>query len=312
MVLRPGGLSYGPAPVTPSAPAIPEVNGVNPQTEAILQTIRTLPAHSVIATLRNPRGSSTRTFKGALLYDYARAMGLTPVPPSVGFGNYYFVVTAEDGFKVALAYFEVTPRATEKQVLLAYEQDGEPLNVGVRLVVPGDDLGGRSITSVVSIELRHVESAEPQPTRPRAETLTLDGLLERPVTLNPEDFDRFEKTEITTQPTPRHGGVTVPSRRYRGVLLWDLLESAGPRLDAAINEDILRKVVIARSTDGYAAVIAAGEIEPRFMAGQILVATECDGEPLREDEGRYRLIVPFDRVVGRMPKGVSSIELLEA
>src|SRR5215213_9377317 len=102
---------------------------MNDRTDAIHAKLRELPAHTGTATLRSPRGTSTRTFTGALLYDYSRAIGMTPEAPSLGFGNYYFVAQSEDGFLVTVAYYEVTPRATDKQVLLAYEQDGEPLRM---------------------------------------------------------------------------------------------------------------------------------------------------------------------------------------
>ena len=99
--------------------------------------------------------------------------------------------------------------------------------------------------------------------------------------------------------------------RYRGPLLWDLLADAGPTVDAAINEDILRRVVFATSTDGNRAVLAPGEIDPRFMAGKAIVATSADGEPLPPG-ARFRLIVPYDKLVGRALKSLRSIEVRRA
>jgi DMSO/TMAO reductase YedYZ molybdopterin-dependent catalytic subunit len=196
-------------------------------------------------------------------------------------------------------------------VLLAYEQDGEPLRVGVRLIVPGDDLGGRSISGVTSVDLRCSDSVVEQ-TRPSPASIDLGGLLKHPASLSLRDLTRFEAYEVETMPTPRHGGTIVAPRRYSGPLLWDILEDAGPIVDTAINEDILRKVVVVRSSDGHSAVIATGEIEPRFMAGQVIVATGCEGESLADGEGHFRLVLPFDRLVGRMLKRVRSIELIEA
>jgi hypothetical protein len=203
---------------------------MNDRTAATLDLVRTLPTHTITATLRNQRGNSTRTFSGALLYDFARAEGLTPRPPSIAFSNYYFVVEAEDGFRVTLSYFEVTPRATDKQVLLAYEQDGELLRAGVRLVVPGDDLGGRSVSGVVGIHLCSVPSVEPQESRPASTSIELGGLLERASRLDLSDLSSFPLREVMTLPTPRHGGVIVPPRRYTGPLLWDLIELRGQNL----------------------------------------------------------------------------------
>jgi DMSO/TMAO reductase YedYZ molybdopterin-dependent catalytic subunit len=283
---------------------------MNDRTSEILERIRKLPEHALKTSMRSPRGTFERSFRGALLADYAAMHGLTPVPSPSGPANYYFVATAQDGFKAALSYTEVATKSSGKQVLLAWEQDGEPLKVGVRLVVPGDDLGGRSILGLAELELKAVES-EASDMRPESSAFDLRGLLERPRRLDLEALERFAKTDVETVPATGHGDYLQHSRRYGGVPLWALLEDAGMQLNAAINEDILRKVVVARSTDGYAVAIAAGEIEPRFMAGEVIVATSMDGRPLGDD-GRFRLVVPYDRVIGRAVKCLASIELIEA
>src|SRR6266498_2041874 len=147
-------------------------------TGLILERIRKLPAHQLSIAMRSPRGSFERSFKGALLYDYAAMHGLMPHPaPPLGPGNFYFLATAEDGFKVVLSFSEVAPRSSSKQVLLVYEQDGEPIRAGVRLVVPGDDLGGRSIGGVADIELKSAPS-NPSGARPESSFIELGGLLE--------------------------------------------------------------------------------------------------------------------------------------
>ncbi len=284
---------------------------MNEQTSLILERIRKLPAHELTTPMRSPRGTFQRSFKGALLSDYAAMHGLVPVlKPPAGPGNYYFLATAEDGFKVVLSFSEVAPRSSGKQVLLAYEQDGEAIRAGARLVVPGDDLGGRSIGGVAQIELKSAAS-EPSGVRPDSTFVEMRGLLDKTGRMDAAALASFEHVEVETLPTPRHDRPDEPSRRYRGVLLFTLLQDSGMQLDDSINEDILRKVVIARSTDGYAAVVSPGEIEPRFMAGQVIVATSCEGRPLADD-GQFRLVVPYDKVIGRAVKSLASIELVQA
>jgi DMSO/TMAO reductase YedYZ molybdopterin-dependent catalytic subunit len=278
-------------------------------TSAMLPVLRSLPERTV--TVPGVRDSQSQTFRGALLYDYGRAIGLRPNPPSRGFGNYYYAVTAEDGFTVAFAYFEVTPRATDKQVLLAFEVDGAPLPDGVRLVVPGDGRSGRSVSGVVNVQLRTVPPVTPIGSIAPADGLTLRGLLRQPKRLTVDDFSRYARHEVVTA-TPRHGGVPVAPRRYGGALLWDLLDDAGLVADPAIDEDILRRIVVATSADGSVAVVAVGEIEPRFMAGHALVATSVDGQPLPPDQGPFRLVAPYDKVVGRALKRLRSLEVRQA
>src|SRR5262245_20538373 len=153
------------------------------RTAAILSVLKDLTPIEATVPVRSPRGRFERRFKGPLLFDYATAAGLLPAPGTGPIqGSYYFLFTAEDGVRVTVAFAEVSPRFTDKQVLLAYEQDGEPLNVGVRLVVPGDDLGGRSISGVASIELRDVESSTPHAKREPSVSFSMSGLIDRPAT----------------------------------------------------------------------------------------------------------------------------------
>ena len=118
-----------------------------------LQILRSLPEQTLSLTIRSPRRSSDYTFKGALLLDYVRAASMLPAERKQGgFSNIYFKVAAEDGMTVAVAYAEVAQAFARKTVLLAYEQDGEAIEKGLRLVVPGDGLGGRSIYGVTTLE----------------------------------------------------------------------------------------------------------------------------------------------------------------
>ena len=65
------------------------------------------------------------------------------------------VVTGRDGYAVVLALAEIDPEFEGKQVVLAYRRDGQPMNGHeLRLVVPGDRRGGRSVRDVVRIDLR--------------------------------------------------------------------------------------------------------------------------------------------------------------
>lgn len=271
------------------------------RTAAILTTIRDLEPFSQRVRLRSPRGISDREYRGVHFIDYARAAGLIGKnTQGGGLGDHYFVVTAADGVSVVVAFAEVAPRFTDKRVMLAFEQDGEPLNVGVRLIVPGDDLGGRSIMGVADVTIATAGSA-PAGER-RAGPVSIGGVVAQPYTLEAGDVTDADLIEVTTQPTPRAGGSVVPSRTYRGVPLWSLLERAEPVMDPAVNEDFINKAIVARSNDGYATVIAGGEIEPRFMnAAAVLVP---------EEDGSFRLVVPYDKLIGRNAKSITSIELV--
>ena len=274
------------------------------RTTALLADIKELEPHAVTTGLRNPRGVSTRTFRGALLADYARGKGL--LTPATSSAPGAFAVTAEDGFTVAVALAETASAYSDKQVLLAYEQDGEAVQAGVRLVVPGDDLGGRFILGVVEIQLHSVSDLGGPL---EGETVGIEGEVNRPARFRGDDLLRFETVDVETETTGAHGSMDVVRARYRGARLFDLLEDAGPRLDPDAREPFLGKVIVARGREGYTAVIAGGEIEPRFMNGQVILATQRDGVPLPADEGPMRLVVPYDRAPGRFVARLNSLHL---
>jgi DMSO/TMAO reductase YedYZ molybdopterin-dependent catalytic subunit len=52
---------------------------------------------------------------------------------------------------------EIDPAFEGKQILLADQVNGQPMPAGeIRLVVPGDRRGGRSVRDVVRIDIRNV------------------------------------------------------------------------------------------------------------------------------------------------------------
>ena len=68
------------------------------------------------------------------------------------------LATGADGYSAALAWAEISPTLTAKPALVAYTEDGNPLDQP-RLVVP-DDLGGARYVKDLT-ELRVVNLARP-------------------------------------------------------------------------------------------------------------------------------------------------------
>jgi hypothetical protein len=75
------------------------------------------------------------------------------------------IVTAKDGYAVALALAETDPLVRRDQIILADSADGAPMPDGVgpyRLVVEADQRGARLARMVVSIEVRQLAPHSPQ------------------------------------------------------------------------------------------------------------------------------------------------------
>ena len=110
--------------------------------------------------------------------------------------------------------------------------------------------------------------------------LTVGGLVECPVTLDWTAFNRLKQSESVSD----IHCVTAWSRydnRWQGVSVADLLALVRPELEA--------RHVIFQSYDGYTTNLPLAE----FAAGDALLATHWEGEPLTaEHGGPVRIVVP--------------------
>lgn len=104
---------------------------------------------------------------------------------------------------------------------------------------------------------------------------------------------------------------TNASETYSGVPLMDLLAHLGVPHGKDLHGKALAQYVLAKGSDGYAAVLALGEIDPEFHPGQVLVADAMDGKPLGAT-GPFRLIVTEDKRPARSVRNLVSIEVKTA
>jgi hypothetical protein len=63
-------------------------------------------------------------------------------------------VTGADGYTAVVALAEIAPQFAERPILLAGRMNGAPLpDNALRLIVPGDRRGGRSVRDVIRIDI---------------------------------------------------------------------------------------------------------------------------------------------------------------
>ena len=136
-------------------------------------------------------------------------------------------------------------------------------------------------------------------------TLKLGGVVKTKATYNLQDLKNF-RLDAATEYIPTKVTVTFNTSSgsktgtYTGVLLNDLLAAATVKVNAKQKNDILRKYVVAHASDCYEAIIALGEILPRFENKKIIVAyADGEGNALPDSEGFVRLVVPGDSAGGR-------------
>lgn len=91
-----------------------------------------------------------------------------------------------------------------------------------------------------------------------------------------------------------------------GVLLSDLIPPDALAVEDGSKNDPLRFGVLATGSDGYAALVAYGEVSPEFGDTGILLATAEDGVDLE----RPRLVVPGDVKGGRYVSDVVELRVV--
>jgi len=94
-------------------------------------------------------GRTTATYSGVRLWTLLERAGGLAGMPRERVAQVLFA-TGRDGYTAALALAEVDPAFEGKAVLIAATADGHSMaDSGLRLVVPGDQRGGRSVRDVV-------------------------------------------------------------------------------------------------------------------------------------------------------------------
>jgi DMSO/TMAO reductase YedYZ molybdopterin-dependent catalytic subunit len=122
-----------------------------------LADLQKQPATTDAVYFSTGRGPVKASFTGVLLWTLLSEAGIK-TDPSVKNDSLRrtVVVTAADGYGVALSLGELDPEFGAAQALIAYAQDGKPLGDSgfARLILPADKDGGRNVMRISAIEVR--------------------------------------------------------------------------------------------------------------------------------------------------------------
>lgn len=279
----------------------------------VLATLQGLPIRSVTT---NPLAGGARmgehAYGGPLLYDLIQKAGLkTDSARKNDALRKVVVVTATDGYVAAFAWGEIDPRFANKQILVAYQRDGQRLPEAdgfARTIVPGDEAAGRYVSNVNKVEVKDVGTLPPLGDRKSSTSFTLAGQVNNAGEFDLAKLQAMKQSEVTIDGKDAQGNPTKTV--YRGVLLNDFLQTAGLKLDATKKNDILRLGVLAIATDGYSSMVVGGEIDPKFANVPVLIAIARDGQPLSADDGFARVVVPGDIAAGRFVSNLVRLEVV--
>ncbi len=155
-------LLLGPArPATAADPGTVDELVIDGSVDHVLRLgsteLKAIPATVVDVSYATGHGEETGHFSGTLLWTLIERAGIAGdgAKPKHHLGH-SLLVTGRDGYAVTLSVGELDPDFEGKSVILAYARDDKPTPPaeGLRLVVPGDKKGGRSVRDVVRIEVK--------------------------------------------------------------------------------------------------------------------------------------------------------------
>ncbi|HTT02922.1 MAG TPA: molybdopterin-dependent oxidoreductase [Steroidobacteraceae bacterium] len=138
----------------------------------------------------------------------------------------------------------------------------------------------------------------------RAESISIGGAVEHPKSLA---LSALQREPATTETVSLRTGKGMLTGSYTGVLLWTLIQQATIKVSAGSKNEVMRHTIVVTSSDGYATVLSAGEIDPELGDARAILAYAKDGQPLSDRRGFARLILPADKSAGRAISGVATI-----
>lgn len=132
-----------------------------------------------------------------------------------------------------------------------------------------------------------------QAASPVTTTITVAGNVAQSLSLTVDDLKRYSARQIDYIPAQtEHKAGSVPSRRYTGCLLRDVLAVAKPLENKP--RELRKSYIVATASDGYEVVFSWAELFVSPLGDNVFVVYERDGAPLPDDEGRIALIVLTD------------------
>lgn len=133
-----------------------EISGENGTTKVSASTLAGFPRVEQNVVFQTSKGTLHARFEGVLLWDLLKGTGALDAAGGHPELRKTFVVTGRDGYSIAFSMGEISPEFGARAIMVAERADGKPLpqRDGLRLIVPGDVKGARSVRDVIRIDLR--------------------------------------------------------------------------------------------------------------------------------------------------------------
>ena len=116
-----------------------------------IDDLKQMPQTKVSVTYQSRNGEEAGAFSGVALWFLLEQAEISDDGRKSSLLRRTITITGRDGYSIVIAAGEIAPDFEGKSVILALPKNGED---GLRLIVPGDKRGGRSVHDVVSIDVR--------------------------------------------------------------------------------------------------------------------------------------------------------------
>jgi DMSO/TMAO reductase YedYZ molybdopterin-dependent catalytic subunit len=252
-------------------------------------------------------------YEGVLLRSILEQAGITFV------GKYepgVFITVKGSTASTVFSLGEIFYSIAGKTVLVAYEKDGQPINLSDgcgELVVATDIRSGRMISGIkeivverAKIEMKAYSDTTKNIMRPPSSKLSVmnhnDG---KSLEISLSELKSFHSTYLPAiVMIGDHGGFNGVYS-FEGVPIRSLLEKAGFK---EIGPPYDHYVVVS-SEDGFCATFSTGELFNSRLMDDAIIAYQEDGQPLGARDGFAMSIVREDCHVNRSVKRVNKVEL---
>ena len=135
-------------------------------------------------------------------------------------------------------------------------------------------------------------------------TIQVAGDVKRQLTLSVDDLAKMPRASV-------HGSNNGMETVYEGVWLHEVLKMAGVPQGNQLRGKALAGYVLAQAQDAYQVVFSLGELDPSFIHNEILLADTAGGKALSGPQGRFRLVVPKDKLAARSIRMLTKLEVVQ-
>jgi len=137
--------------------------------------------------------------------------------------------------------------------------------------------------------------------------LRISGAVSTPLVLTVADLKKMSrKTLAVVNPHDKK------KETYEGVLLEEILRSAGVPQGEQLRGSSMATYVVAEGQDGYRVVFSLAELDSGILESEVIVADTMDGAPLADKQGPFRLVAPREKRPARWVRMLKSITVVRA